>query len=70
MRGADCNTDHRMIRMKLIVGRKRFYKRKCKESSVRRWDVARLKGSTEDARGRETARGRYLRCVKEKLREQ
>ena len=51
MRRADCNTDHRMLRMKLIVGRKRFYKRKCKESSVGRWDAARLKDSTEDARG-------------------
>ena len=48
-RGADCNTDHRMIRMKLIVGRKSFYKRRCKESSMRRWDVARCKGTTEDA---------------------
>ena len=27
MRGADCNTDHRMLRAKLEVGRRRYFRR-------------------------------------------
>ena len=28
MRGADCNTDQRMVRLKLVVGKKRAFRRK------------------------------------------
>ena len=63
MRGAECNSDHRMLRVKLVVGRKKKYRKSCGGVGVRRWDVSKLKGSSEDDRGRELARGRYLRCV-------
>ena len=67
MRGADCNTDHRLLRAKLTVGRSRSFRRDCAGASVRRWDVARLQGSSVDAKGRETTRGRYLKRIEEKL---
>ena len=69
MRGANCNTDHRMLRAKLVVGRKRALRRDRAGTGVRRWDVARLQGACVDRRGRETARGMYLRTVREKLHE-
>ena len=67
MRGADCNTDHRLLRAKLTVGRSRSFMRDCAGASVRRWDVARLQGSSVDAKGRATTRGRYLKRIEEKL---
>ena len=36
MRGADCNTDHRLLRAKLTVGRSRSFRRDCAGASVRR----------------------------------
>ena len=55
---AGCNTDHRMLRMKLIVGRKResVKNQECRDGMLPGLRVV-LK-----ARGRETARGSYLRC--------
>ena len=58
MRGADCNMDHRLLRVKLTVGRTRSFRRDCARASVRRWDVARLHGSSVDTKGRATTRGR------------
>ena len=52
VRGADCNTDHRMVRMKMIVGRKRAYRKERVNAGVKRWDVAKLQGGCVDARGR------------------
>ena len=69
MRGADCNTDHRMLRAKLVVGRMRAFKMSFEEAVVKRWDLARLQGRTMDERGWKTTRGRYLRSAGEKLRE-
>ena len=36
---------------------------------MRRWDVAKLQGDCVDVRGRETARGRYLSGLMERLNE-
>ena len=58
--GAECNSDHRMLRMKLAIGRRKRFGRKCDGVGVHRWDVSKLQGSNE---GRELARGRYLRSV-------
>jgi hypothetical protein len=41
--GADCNTDHRMLKVKVAFGRKSF-RRSVEGIIVRRWDVAMLKG--------------------------
>ena len=59
--------DHRMVRLKLVVGKKRAFRRKRVNAGVRRWDVAKLHGDCVDARGRETARGRYLSGLRERL---
>ena len=67
VRGADCNTDHRMVRMKMIVGRNRAYGKERVNAGVKRWDVAKLQGGSVDARGRMTARGKYLSGLKERV---
>jgi hypothetical protein len=51
-RGADCNTDHRMLRVKVAFGKKSF--RKGVEGTVvRRWDLTKLKGKCVDGQGRD-----------------
>ncbi len=52
MRGTDCNMDHRLVRMKLVVGRKRAFRRKRAGAGMKRWDVVKLQGSSMDAKGR------------------
>ena len=59
-----------MLRMKLAIGRRKRFGRKCGGIGVHRWDVSKLQGSNEDKQGRELARGRYLRCIGERIREQ
>lgn len=44
MRGADYNTDHRMLRVKLVIGKRREFRRECTGDGVKRWDVAKLRG--------------------------
>lgn len=67
LRGADCNTDHRMLRAKVMVGKRKLFRRRSGETTVKRWDVAKLHGSNVDEEGWETTRGAYLRNAKEKL---
>ena len=73
MQGADCNTDHKMLRAKVVVGRKVYFRKKHTGAGVKRWDVAKLRCTSEDARERErereTVREKYLNCVGEKLQE-
>ena len=69
MRGAECNTDHRMVRMKMILGRKRAFRREPANVGVKRWDAGKLQGGCRDAKGRETARGKYLNGLRERLGE-
>ena len=56
-----------MLRMKLAIGRRKRFGRKCDVVGVHRWDVSKLQGSSEDKQGRELARGR---CIGERIREQ
>ena len=43
MWGADCNTDHRLVRAKLVVGKSvRSFKRTRGGTRMKRWDVAKL----------------------------
>ena len=53
MQGADCNTDHRMLRVKAVEGRKVYFRKKCTGAGVKRWDVAKLQCTSRDARERE-----------------
>ena len=67
MRGADCNTDHRMVRAKVVVGKRKYFRSSTCGVGVRRWAVSGLLGASEDARGREMTRGRFLRGVRERV---
>ena len=71
MRGADCNTGHRMLRpnYKVVVGRKSF-SRDAAGTAVRGWDVLKLKGKCADERGRETCMGSFVRSVNQRLQEE
>ena len=68
MRGADCNTDHKMLRAKVVVGRKKLFRRRdVPEVAVRIWNVAKLKGRCVDESGRETSMGSFVRVVEQEL---
>ena len=54
MRGADCNTDHQLLRMKLVVGRKLF-KHRSSGGSCKRYDVTKLSLSDIDNEGGEVS---------------
>ena len=68
MRGADCNTDHRMLRTKVVVGRKKQFRRRAvPEVAVWRLDVTKLKARCVDESGRETSMGSFVRVVEQEL---
>ena len=70
MQRANCNTDHSMVRVKLMVGRSvRHFRRARERTGVGRWNVAKLQGACVDDRGIVTARGRFLESVREGLKE-
>ena len=69
MHGADCSTDYWMLRVKLMIGTKRTYRRKCEVIGVRKSDLSKLQGRSEDGQSRETAMERYLRSIGERLKE-
>ena len=69
-RGANCNTDHSMVRAKLVVGQSaRSFRRASGRTGVKRWNVAKLQGGCEDDRGMVTAKGRFLESVRKGLKE-
>ena len=70
MRGADCNTDHKLLRVKVVVGKKKSFSRDAAGTAVRRWDVSKLKGRCVDERGRETSLGSFVRSVNQRLQEE
>ena len=72
MRGADCNTDHRLLRAKVVVvvGKKKSFSRDAAGTAVRRWDVSKLKGKCVDERGRETCMGSFVKSVNQRLQEE
>ena len=51
MLGADCNTDHRMLAAKLVVGMKKAFRKSHSRAVMKRWDVAKLHGKGMDERG-------------------
>ena len=69
MRGAECNTDHLMLRMKLLVKPIRFFNRRLKFSKARFFDVSKLRGPEFDDAGELTARGQYQKEVSQKLKD-
>ena len=70
MRGEYCGTDHRMLRVKVVVGKKKLFRRAyAKERDARRWDLTKLKGRCFDETTRETAMGSYVR-IEEEIQEE
>ena len=61
-RGSDCNTDHRMLWMKLRTGRKP-YNPSCKVDQLKRYDVTKLQGPCVDVKGRELTKGKFVTGV-------
>ena len=66
VRGAECNTDHMMVRVRLQLGKKVF-RSGCAKSEGRKFDVSKLKGRCRDERGRETTKGRFVSGVFERM---
>ena len=68
--GAVCNTDHQMLRMKLLVWHRRMICRKVKAGmNAKRFDVKILQGRSEADKGGETTRGVFQRKVCDRARE-
>ena len=67
MRGAGCNSDHRLLRAKFVVGSKRYFRRTQSEINVKRWAVSSLQGRSVDSQGKLTTKGRYLMIVDKTL---
>ena len=66
MRGAECNTDHMMVRVRLQFGKKVF-RSGCVKIGERKFDVSNLKGRCMVERGRETTKGRFVSRVFKKM---
>ncbi len=56
MHGVECNTDHQLLRMKLLLGAKRLFHRPS-TGNARKYDVSKLQGRSMDDREEITARG-------------
>ena len=67
VRGAECNTDQMMVRVRLQFGKKVF-RSGCAKSGERKFDVSKLKGRCRDERGRETTKQRFVSGVFERMR--
>ena len=67
VRGAECNTDHMMVRVRLQF-EKKVFRSGCAKSGERKFDVSKLKGRCSDDRGRETTKGRFVSGVFERMR--
>ena len=66
MRGAQCNTDHQMLQVKLHVGPVRQHYR-LNSSSQMRFDISKLKEQAVGSHGGMTARAHFQEMVGEKL---
>ena len=67
VRGAECNTDHQMLRIKLRMSGKQYHHKQQKNSSTR-FDVAKLLGPSEDENGVNTPRGHFQELLIQKQR--
>ena len=68
--GANYNTDHSIVRAKLVVGQSaRSFRRASGRAGVKKGSVAKIQGDCEDGRGTVTAKGRFLESVRKGLKE-
>ena len=57
--GAGRNNDHRLLRAKIIIDKKRYVFQK-NPFKAKRWDVSGLQGNNVDDKGDLTCKGKYL----------
>ena len=62
--GAVCNTDYRMLWVKLRIGRN-IFKHRCRGGQTKRYDVVKFQGPCVDMKGRVLKReGLWKVCVR------
>ena len=66
MRGAGCNSYHRLLRAKILVGRKKYFRRPLAQTR-KKWNISCLQDGVIDDQGELTAKGRYSMSVNEQL---
>ena len=57
MPGAVCNTDHQLLRAKITVGKKKYFRKACPGPIVKKWNVSHLNG---DDQGNLKTMGKYV----------
>ena len=68
MRGAECNTDHQMLRVKLLIKPKKRHKRPRAGNQSRKFDVSKLRGPAIDEKGNLTTMGHFHNVVSQKVK--
>ena len=48
IRGAECNTDHQLLRMQQLVGRRKMFRKEKVGSRIRKFDMTKLQGKSVD----------------------
>ena len=69
MCGTDCNTDHQLLRVKLLVGRRNKFHKGRVGSRIRKFDMTKLQGRNVDDEGKETIRGVFHGKIYERVKE-
>ena len=67
-RGAECNTDHQLLRIKLRMSK--LYQTAKTTTSPHRFDISKLVGPSSDKDGKNTPRGQFQELVKKSAKEQ
>ena len=68
MRGAECHTDHQLLRMKLLVESVSKYRKPPASNAPQRFDVSRYKGDIVDDQGKLTTKGIFQDRVAQRLK--
>ena len=67
MRGAECHTDHKMFRARVVCGLPKSFRKLPVERPPGRFDVLCLKGNCVDEQGKMTAKGFFVNGVSRRL---
>ena len=62
-RGAECHTDHQLVRLKMRMTGRRKFECKHQRGSAKRFNVAKLMGKSTDDNGQNTTRGMFQEQV-------
>jgi len=67
MCGAVCNSDHQLLRAKVMIGKKKYFRKTCPGPIMKKWNVSRLNRSNVDDQGNLTTMGKCVMGVDELL---